>query len=115
MDIQSKERLSVLVKEARGNMTKSAFAEMLGVSHTAVGSWEQGSFMPDVKSLVKISSILGLSVEELLIRIEGKHISSKSFDLNRMINQINSMPQKQVALLGRAVSDRLYAIAESVG
>jgi transcriptional regulator with XRE-family HTH domain len=115
MDNQSKKRLSSLVKEARGSMTKSAFAEMLGVSHTAVGSWEQGAFMPDVKTLVKISQILDCSVEELLSQIDGIETPAKTLDVNRLIKQINSLPPKQIAFIGKAVGDKLYALAESVG
>jgi transcriptional regulator with XRE-family HTH domain len=116
MDLASRERLSVLVKKARGTMTKSAFAEMLKVSHTAVGSWEQGLYMPDIKSLVNIAQILDLSVEELLREIEGKNSSiGKNFDLNQMVRDIKHLQPKELAVINMAVADRFYAIAESVG
>jgi transcriptional regulator with XRE-family HTH domain len=115
MDMESRERLTALVKQARGNKSKSAFAELLGVSHTAVGSWEQGLFLPDVKSLVKISELLGLSVEQLLGSIEGRPLKESKSDLSRMVRQINSMALKELAVLDRALADRLGAIAESAG
>ncbi len=82
MNLEAKDRLASLVNQARGNLSKSAFAELLDVSHTSVASWEKGTYMPDVKSLLRISGCL---------------------------------PLKQLAVVERAVSDRLFAIAESAG
>jgi DNA-binding transcriptional regulator YiaG len=45
MNLEAKDRLSSLVNQARGNLSKSAFAEMLAVSHTSVASWEKGTYM----------------------------------------------------------------------
>ncbi len=112
MNLEARERLAFLVKQARGNLSKSAFADLSGVSHTSVSSWEKGTYMPDVKSLLRISERVGMTVEEFVYSVEGKP-RAKSFD--QMVDKIKSLPLKQLALIDRAVSDRLVAIAESAG
>ena len=112
MNLEARERLASLVQQARGNLSKSAFADLLAVSHTSVSSWEKGTYMPDVKSLLKISERLGMTVEEFVDAVEGKP-KPKSFD--QMVDKIKSLPLSQLELIDRAVSDRLVAIAESAG
>ena len=112
MNLEARERLAFLVKQARGNLSKSSFAEMLGVSHTSVASWEKGTYMPDVKSLLKISERLGMTVEEFVLAVDGK---AKPKKIDEMVDKIKSLPLKQLAVVERAVSDRLVAIAESAG
>jgi len=114
MNLESRERLATLIKQARTGMNKSAFADLLGVSHTAVGSWENGVYMPDVKSLLRIADILGLSVEDLVCVVEGKPAkTSRGLELSEILNQIKHMPFKELVKIERAVSDRLVAIAEA--
>ena len=95
MNLEARERLASLVKEARGNLSKSAFADLLGVSHTSVSSWEKGTYMPDVKSLLKISERLGMTVEEFVDAVEGKP-KVKSF--YQMVDKIKSLPLNQYDL-----------------
>ena len=112
MNLEARDRLASLVSQSRGNLSKSAFADLLGVSHTSVGSWEKGTYMPDVKSLLRISERLGMTVEEFVWAVEGKPKPKK---LDEMVDKIKSLPLKQLAVVERAVSDRLFAIAESAG
>jgi transcriptional regulator with XRE-family HTH domain len=113
MNIEARQRLAALVNKARGGMTKSAFAQYLGVSHTAVGSWEQGAFMPEVRALAKICQILGCSVEEFLAEVDGKPLKAKP-DVTSMIGQIRRLSIKQLAVVDKAVSERLVEIADKV-
>lgn len=112
MNLEARERLASLVKQARGNLSKSAFSDLLEVSHTSVASWKKGTYMPDVKSLLRISERLGMTVEEFVCAVEGKPKPKK---LDEMVDKIKSLPLKQLAVIDRAVSDRLVAIAESAG
>lgn len=122
MNIESRERLAVLIKQARGGMTKSSFAEMLGVSHTAVGSWEKGDFLPDVRSLAKISEILDISIEELLARIEGKTRakdpnSQTPSKLGYLRQEVKTLRTSEFVELYRSMTDIMaeLAIAKRVG
>jgi len=115
MKLEARERLAALVKKARGDMSKSAFGEMLGVSHTAVGSWEQGSCMPDVRIVMKISARLGLTVEEFISAVDGRSFQGekKGFSYVRVVNEIDSMPTNDQLEVFRFLSDRVVQMAGS--
>lgn len=48
------------------NMTQVELADKLDISYQAVSNWERGDSMPDISKLTDLSSILGVSIDELL-------------------------------------------------
>lgn len=58
------ENLKSLRKKA--GYTQQEYAEMLGISASAVGMYEQGRREPDQKLLIKMAQTLGVSVDRLL-------------------------------------------------
>lgn len=56
------------IKSARmsAKLTQQEVANQLNVGRTAVAMWETSDVMPRVETLVKLSSILGCSIDELL-------------------------------------------------
>ena len=48
------------------SFTQAQLADLVGVSHQAVSKWETGSGLPDVEILLKLGSIFGITVEELM-------------------------------------------------
>lgn len=57
-----------LIKELRKQkgMSQRELAEACCVHQTAVSQWEKGRTTPDISSLKMLSSVLGVSVEELI-------------------------------------------------
>lgn len=57
-----------LIRELRRQkgMSQKELAEACCVHQTAVSQWEKGRTMPDISSLKMLSSVLGVSVEELI-------------------------------------------------
>lgn len=57
-----------LIKEARmqKNYTQSELGNLLGVSNKAVSRWETGESFPDVGILENLSSILGVSIQDVI-------------------------------------------------
>ncbi len=57
-----------LIRELRRQkgMSQKELAEACCVHQTAVSQWEKGRTMPDVSSLKMLSTVLGVSVEELI-------------------------------------------------
>ena len=49
----------------KSGMTQKELADRLGVKHNSVSSWEKGVNAIDIDTLFSISSILGLSVNDL--------------------------------------------------
>ena len=48
------------------NLTQMELADRMGVSFQAVSNWERGNSMPDIGKLPELSSLLQLSIDELL-------------------------------------------------
>ena len=48
------------------NMTQQQLAATLNVSHQAVSKWENGAALPDVQTLMDLSRLFGITLEQLL-------------------------------------------------
>ena len=66
MNIENRQKLSEIIKTARGTMSQRAFGRLLGVSATAVELWERGDTVPDTENLAKLAARAGYSLEELV-------------------------------------------------
>jgi transcriptional regulator with XRE-family HTH domain len=65
--------LAKRIKELRKKrgFSQEAFADHAGLHRVAIGWIEQGRRVPSLKTLVKISHGLGISVSELLKGVDG--------------------------------------------
>lgn len=76
------------------NMTQERFAELIGVSRTAVAKWENGYAEPTLKNIVRISKVFNVSSDYLLgVNIKKENIqieiSDEAFSaLNKFISEI---------------------------
>ncbi|MEG4317342.1 MULTISPECIES: helix-turn-helix transcriptional regulator [unclassified Microcoleus] len=114
MNIQNRQKLSEIIKTARGTMSQRAFGKLLGVSATAVQLWERGDTVPDTENLAKLAARAGYTLEEFLRFLDGKPVSEAP-EINDIVKKIQFLPLGQVALIGRAVADRFAAAAEVSG
>lgn len=114
MNIQAKQKLSTLVKDIRGNQSYRAYGKMLGVSGTTVMGWENMTSEPETTNLEQIAKLSGYTFQELLDFLNDRYIKPE-IPVERMIRLVREMSTKELYMLDRAVSDRFYAIAESVG
>ena len=66
------------------SMTQEQLGESLGVTNKTVSRWETGNYMPDIDKLQQLSSILGISINELLAgeRIEDAAVFVQKADEN---------------------------------
>lgn len=53
------------LRQAKG-MTQQQLAAALNVSHQAVSKWENGAALPDIQTLVELTQLFGITVEQLL-------------------------------------------------
>jgi transcriptional regulator with XRE-family HTH domain len=110
----SGERVSKIVKLARGDMSQRAFGMDLGVSSTAVQHWENGTSIPETRHMSGIAVKAGYTLQQVMEYVEGGDLPDADI-IVQMTRQIKKLSLKQIALIDRAVSDRLVAIAESAG
>ena len=114
MNIQNRQKLSEIIKTARGSMSQRAFGKLLGVSATAVQLWERGDTVPDTENLAKLAARAGYTLEEFLKFLDGKPVSDP-LDIQDIVNKIRFLPLTQVAAIVRAGVGRLAAAAELSG
>lgn len=114
MNIQNRQKLSEIIKTARGTMSQRAFGKLLGVSATAVQLWERGDTVPDTENLGKLAARAGYTLEEFLSILDGNPVSQPP-EINDIVKKIQFLPLSQVALIAKAVADRFAASAEAAG
>ncbi len=70
------------LKESRtgAGLSQEALAQQLGVTRQTVASWEKNRSYPDIGSLIKLSELYGLSLDELLKEdpVMKKHVEDHS-------------------------------------
>ncbi len=98
--VQITENIRALRKE-RG-MTQERLAEALGVTTGAVHKWESGASMPEIRMLMEIADLFGVSVDALL----GYEMRNSSIDdaLERITGHLNAKN------LDRAISEAEKAL-----
>ena len=62
------------------NLTQKDLADRLNITDKAVSKWERGVSYPDVNTIPKLASVLGISSEELL-SLQTQQISSRSINM----------------------------------
>ena len=85
------EKLSSLRKQA--NLTQSDLAEKLNVSRQAITKWENGTGLPDLDNIKKLSSIFNTSIDELL-DYKAEEIKLELDTSKETINKENSKHSK---------------------
>lgn len=101
-------------------MTQWELGEKLGISASAVGMYEQGRREPDSKTLLKLSEIFSVSVDEILNGKKTKDIveycddflstfSKKEFTLNG-----ESLTQDEISSVERAVKFAVEISVQSI-
>ncbi|TLG80880.1 helix-turn-helix domain-containing protein [Vagococcus zengguangii] len=80
--------LSIKLKEYRinNNLTQSDLSEKLGVSDKTISKWELCRTYPSKKNMLKLSEILDISLETLLL--EEKSDDTKAIDWKKLLNKL---------------------------
>jgi transcriptional regulator with XRE-family HTH domain len=72
VDDKFRERLAEIVIQVRGEISQRDFAEQIGVSYSAIQSWEGKKHLPSFENLEKIAELRGKLPEELLAELYGR-------------------------------------------
>ncbi|MGN1410736.1 MAG: PfkB family carbohydrate kinase [Eubacteriales bacterium] len=74
-------------------LTQSALADMLFVSNKTVSKWERGAGYPEITQLMRLSEVLGTTVDNLM-RAQNYGIAIAGNILNDNVKIIDSYPEK---------------------
>ena len=92
-------KVGEFIKEKRKekNLTQKELAEKLSITDRAISKWERGICCPDISILKELSSILGVSVNELLAGEEIKKLEKEKTDdvLVDSVKQYTSVEKKK--------------------
>lgn len=113
MDADIRQRLSDVIKQARGNMSQRQFAKRLGVSFATIRSWEECESMPGTKNLEAIAALLGQSLEEFLHYLRGDtvgDVENSNLKAEDLLAQVNQLPPSEVARLIQLAASRLVQL-----
>lgn len=96
MDTQ---KIGLFLKELRkeNNMTQEQLGERIGVTNKTISRWETGNYMPPVESLVLLSDIYDISINEILAgeRVEEDKIKEVADDnATKMLEALEKGNQK---------------------
>ena len=82
----------IMTKSKELGLTQQALADKLGVSFQAVSKWEKGISVPDIQLLMKLSEILGVSVNDLL----GVNVNESNHEkrLEILENELSKLKQQ---------------------
>lgn len=90
-------------------MTQWELGEKLGISASAVGMYEQGRRQPDSKTLLKLSEIFSVSVDEILNGKKTKDIVEYCDDF------LSTFSKKEFTLNEKALTeDDVFSIQRAV-
>lgn len=100
------------------NMTQQQLSSVIGVSHQAVSKWENGAALPDLESLLKLSRLFGVSVEELTAGAETESEDSPlpSFIDENMVEGLKEAAQNAAQTardIGASIYEKLSSFVNS--
>ncbi len=85
----------IIAERQKLNLTQEKLGEILFVTRQAVSKWERGICMPDYDSLLKLSELFSITLDELII---GKRRKPTYKINNIMIDALKEKNKKRVVL-----------------
>ncbi len=80
------------------NLSQGELAEMLAVSRQSISKWENNNAVPDLEKIVKLSDILGVSLDEL---VKGENVSyTEEIVTVKQVEKIQGTVNSQRMIIG---------------
>lgn len=75
-------------KRTAAGLSQEALSHQIGVSRQTISSWENDRSYPDIGSILKLSDLYGMSLDELLKEDENmrKHIEKSALNADKILN-----------------------------
>jgi transcriptional regulator with XRE-family HTH domain len=108
------ERLATLVLELRGDLSQRQFAKKLGVSFSAVQSWEARMSWPGTENLRKLAKLKGWSFEDLQTYLEGE-VPRRSLTVQQLLTEVRSLPFEDAVQVAKVALETIASKGESGG
>lgn len=89
------ERLSLLLKELRGDKSVRAFCLAVGIHRAAWQTWEAGESVPMTGNLQKIAALKGWTIEELISYLNTGDIKKPAYTPDELLKYGRTLPFEQ--------------------
>jgi len=93
-------RTIATLRQANG-MTQQQLAAAMNVSHQAVSKWENGAALPDIQTLMELTRLFGITVEQLL----SGEIPDEDFEEEKKPTSIDGHFQRIGSFVSNVVED----------
>ncbi len=103
-----RQRLSVVVNQARGDMNQRDFGAKLAVSQATVVGWERGQNIPTLENLFKLAALRGQLPEELLAELCGRSLDNNYPLEERVKIMTKTQLLDLLSTLSTQISSKLY-------
>jgi hypothetical protein len=102
MDIRERERFSALLKEMRGDISIRSFCASRDIHYAAWRQWEACESVPGYENLVKVASLKGWSMDQLLAYLRTGDETESPLDVEAFVAYIKELPDsKRLELVKR--------------
>ena len=98
MDLEKlKERIgsNIAVQRKKAGLTQAGLAEKLNYSDKAISKWERGESMPDILTLLQLSELFSISVNDLLA--DPNELPGNPGKLEKAMSQVSEKALKRKA------------------
>ncbi len=99
-------RLSLLVQDLRGSLSKGQFAKKLGVDRSTVSLWESGQAYPEAGNLQKLAHLKNWDLEQLQTYLTEGDLPSEE-PLEQILRKIRTLPSESVAQVAAVAATTL--------
>lgn len=103
--LEQRERLKNLILHVRGTKSQRWYAELLGVSPTAVQDWESGRAFPNENSLRLIAQSRGWSFTEMREYLSTGKIPEVS-EFDRVLSRLRVAHRSEVFAALKVITER---------
>ena len=111
MSVSTKHLGGVIAKlRQERHLTQQQLAGILGVSHQAVSKWETGAALPDIDSLMALSQLFGVTIDQM-VRYGSSDFYS---DVKDGIKTAADYTVRIAKTVGSAIADTACSIASTV-
>lgn len=92
-------KIGLFIKDLRqkNNMSQNALAEKIPINREAISKWENGRTIPDSSTLIRLSEIFKVSIDEIMFgECKSKENEKELQDINLMIYDDRNMINKKL-------------------
>lgn len=99
---------NLLFYRKKNNMSQKELADLIGVKHNTISSWEKGTNTIDIDSLFKISKILNVDISTMF----GASSQNLTYEETELIKNYNNLDKYGKRMVDMTMTEQLYRVEQ---